>query len=437
MPLSDEETLAQLSQAVHDGETVLLHGPGGCGKTFQLRNLASQLVDEGKVVAMTAFTGVAAINLNVPEKKIKSRTLNSWSGIGLGKESAEKLATKVQLDKRARDRWNKTDVLMCDEVSMIGAMLFSKLDYVARKVRNCDEPFGGLQVIYSGDFLQLPPVKDDWVFNCPEWDDTPLRPFSFKEPKRYDDRAWFETLLRIRIGKPSQEDIQLLYSRLAAYEQLMRTLRPTDVRPTTLYSRRIDVTSMNHIEMDKLSSEEVSYESIDMFTAYKRGTKADAYETQIDETISKTIKLKIGAQVMLKANLSVETGLVNGSRGVVVTTGEDFVNVKFVSGRVERIERWRWSNEDDSGAYIRDQIPLILAWSLTIHQVQGATLDYAIIDLGRSVFEDNQAYVALGRVRSIGGVFLSAFVEESIRASTEALRYVAVLEETERMLGNS
>lgn len=427
----DDDTFERLWKSIRDGNNVILTGSGGCGKTHELRRIAGMLVDAGEVVAMTAFTGVAATNLSVPEKNIKPRTLNSWAGIGLGTDSDERLATKVSHDTKASRRWMSTTVLIIDEISMLGSKLFTTLDYIGRRVRRRNTPFGGLQIICSGDFLQLPPVKDEWVFKAEGWDDLALDPHSFKVPKRYDDQGWFEALLRFRKATHTKADMAILWERKKAYEELNLSL--TDVRPTVLYSRRVDVASMNHREMAELPGVEVVFEAFDVFTAHKRGVKIDKYLQALDDSIDKTLSFKVGAQVMLRQNLDVEEGLVNGSRGVAIAVTTAAVTVRFVSGKVIELSRSPFESKDDEGEAIRHQIPLMLAWSITIHKVQGLTLDYVVCDLGTSVFMPAQAYVALSRVRNRKGLFVSALYPKCITADPEAVAYDEELCEIERL----
>ena len=400
--------------------------------TYMLRQLAKDLTELGKKVAMTATTGVAAVGLNIPECKLNARTFHSWSGIGLGKESKEKLLEGCKRFKGCFNRWNYTDVLFLDEVSMFGGELFQKIDYIARNIRNTyDIPFGGLQLVISGDFLQLPPVKDEWIFTTEEWDDLALESFTLTEPKRYDDIEWFHTLLRIRKGKPSKADLELLKSREKAYNDLH--LDTMDIKPTILFSKRIDVSSMNDREMAKLPGEEINFIANDSFNPIKRGTKFGKYEKQLEEAAPTSIKLKVGSQVMLKTNLDVSTGLVNGSRGVILQMTESNVLVKFTNNLEIRIEKNNWEIIDSEGVAVRWQIPLILAWSLTTHKSQGATLDYAICDVGPSIFAPGQAYVALSRVRNKNGLFLSSFYKKSIMVDKQALEYSLELEEMEKL----
>nr|QBK86258.1 MAG: RecD helicase /ATP-dependent exoDNAse [Marseillevirus LCMAC102] len=422
--------------ALDNHENIILHGPGGTGKTTVLKKIASHAQDNNKIVCCTATTGVAAINLNVPEKKIAASTLHRWAGVGLAQGVVDKLYTKVYHDELARKRWLKTDVLIVDEISMLGADLIEKLDFIGRKIRNNQEvSFGGLQLVFSGDFLQLPPVKDKWAFQSFAWKEIIFVPFIFTEPKRYDNQDYFQLLLRIREGKHTIEDLKKLRNRVRSYEKLFSILDDTKtldvIRPTILHSLRVDVDSHNEKELAKLPDKTHEFIADDTFSASNNNVKSDYYIRLLDEAIPKAIALKVGAQVMLKCNLDVKGGLVNGSRGVILkimTEPEECVYVRFINGQEIRIAKHLWTIEDKDAVATRSQLPFILAYALTIHKCQGATLDYAICNLGPSVFADGQAYVALSRVRDIKGLFISEFYPDSIKTNQTALKYVLGLE---------
>lgn len=434
-----DDKLKKILLTIDSGANVILHSPGGTGKSWSLRLIASYLQGKGKIVACTATTGVAAVNLNYPEKQIVSSTLHSWAGVRLAKESAKKLCARICSKKCYRLRWAKTDVLIVDEVSMLGSEFVEKLDYIGKTIRKNDNPFGGIQIVFGGDFLQLPPVKDNWVFESQIWEDLNLVPFVLKEPKRYDDIKYYNILLRIRQGKQTQEDIDLLYKRVIAYDRLQQILKTTThknvIKPTIIYSRKMDVHAFNERELEKLPGETHSFSADDVFQKYSKDALKSNYTTLLDEMIPETITIKVGSQVMLKSNLDVNQGLVNGSRGVVTNIYpglEPSVQVKFINGKSMRLTRQVYDVEDKKASASRLQLPVILAWALTVHKVQGTTLDFAICDLGTSIFTDGQAYVALSRVRNFKGLFISDLYEESFMTNKSALEFEKQLIEKEK-----
>lgn len=401
--------------------------------THTIKKIASYLKFKGKEIACTATTGVAALGLAVPENFIISRTLHSWAGVGLAKGEVNGLVRKIKSNIDAMERWRIVSILILDEVSMLGREFFDKLEEVARKIKKSHLPFGGIQLILSGDFLQLPPVKDDWVFNSDSWKTLNLIPFIFKEPKRYDDIDYFHLLLRTREGSHTLQDVKKLKARTTAYKKLieyLKTSNVTSIKPTIMYSKRSDVNSFNIIELEKLEGSSCIYKAYDQIKYKTQVSKDDNYAIMLDDHAPREITLKIGAQVMLKVNLNVNEGLVNGSRGVVLEMLPAAVYIRFINGVKIWIGIYEWILEDKDGKATRAQIPLILAWALTVHKSQGVTLDYAICDLGSSIFSAGQAYVALSRVRNIQGLFISSFNANSLdMIDKRALNYSKSLED--------
>jgi ATP-dependent DNA helicase PIF1 len=411
---------------IESNKNVFLSGPGGCGKSYCLRILAKSLNDFGICCYCTAMTGIAALNLSCPG--VRTRTLHSWAGIGLGKDDGDTLIAKVLGNPMSKKRWLLTKVLIIDEISMLGASLITKLDLIGRGVRKCNLPFGGLIIIVSGDFLQLPPVKDNWAFLTDAWKSLDFITVPFTTPYRYSDMIWFQLLLRMRDGKLTQDDISLLETRVTAYDEYLE-LGPGDgefaIKPTILHSLKRDVYAYNMDELRKLDGEPVIYNCKDSYVKIERRVNQETYKLLLDDAIPESISLKPGAQVMLKANIDVDRKLVNGSRGVITRCEIDAVYVMFYRRNAEiRIATHTWDIEDDRMKASRSQIPLILAWSSTVHQSQGCTLDFAVCNLGSSVFEDGQAYVAASRVRSLEGLYLSNFYPSAIKTSPEALEYM-------------
>jgi hypothetical protein len=227
------------------------------------------------------------------------------------------------------------------------------------------------------------------------------------------------------------------YSKWAAETSLVEEARATDsakagseadalvVKPTMLYSRKVDVEGENAIELEKLPYGPVTWNATDAFTAIVKKTRKESYVQKMDDAIPPSVTIKVGAQVMLKANVDVSGGLANGSRGVVVrSTYPHGVYVKWMSGLVTLVVPFIWDYNDKYGRISRSQIPLILAWAFTIHKSQSTTLDYAIVNLGTSIFLPGQAYVALSRVRSGRGLFIEELVPRVITCNQDALTYV-------------
>jgi len=264
-----------------------------------------------------------------------------------------------------------------------------------------------------------------------------LRPFILEVPYRYSDPEFFQMLLRIRVGEQNENDYKTIRSRVRANKKMQDILSSLStekageiIKPTMFFSRRVDVDAYNAMELEKLSGEKIEFIAFDRFEIKRGSPIREEYIKILDDSIPRSIFFKVGAQVMLKTNIDVNAGLVNGSRGVVSEIIKDeALIVKFLSGVKIRIDLQTTDVEDKHAIAKRTQIPFVLAWCSTIHKSQSSTLDYAVIDLGNSIFCEGQSYVALSRCSSIDGLFISEFTQKSILINKEALRYTNELRE--------
>ena len=238
-------------------------------------------------------------------------------------------------------------------------------------------------------------------------------------------------LLRIRAGKPTKADLKCLKERHESYIN-MKNDETIEIKPTVLYSKKIDVATYNASKLNKCPEPTVYFYAHDTVGQLNKKIKPPTdriiqnVTSKLENTAPDTVVLRVGAQVMLKANVDVSSGLINGSRGVVKSIqNRDSVTVKFVNSGTHIITRWSWdcSDRELNVFAVRSQIPLILAWALTIHSTQSCTIDNVVCDLGVSVFAEGQAYVALSRVRSLEGLYLSAFSPTSIKTNKQALQF--------------
>jgi ATP-dependent DNA helicase PIF1 len=409
-PLKDslnDEQLDALNKIL-DGQSIFLTGPGGSGKSYLLEALQQEFKRLGKSLAITALTGCAALLLGP-----KAKTLHSWASIGLGKDSIDKTINNIIIRKK-RKNWVNTDCLVIDEVSMMTPQLLEMLDVIGKRLRNRpDLPMGGLQVVLVGDFYQLPPIyhgKCYFAFQSPVWNEIISATVCLKQIYRQSDEIFQKILGEARVGELSEISVETLKTRMNI------SWKQQAIRPTLLFTRNEDVDSINKRYYDKLTGDEVVYrvgevggnKTLDQYFKGKVAEKKPVQEKQTnDMPYDPVVCLKVGAQVMLTVN-SPEKRLVNGSRGVVTEINTKGAKVQFV-GRDHSIfiERHTWKTEDTTGG--PEQIPLRLAYALTIHKAQGASLDSALIDIGPSTFEYGQAYVALSRVRSLEALFVHDF----------------------------
>ena len=402
----DQQRAVDLAKS---GKSFFLTGAGGTGKSYVIQNIVKTLNSDGKDVALTAMTGCAALLLGKGAK-----TLHSWAGIGLGKEAAEVILMKLRKAFKAKKNWLAADTLIIDEVSMMMPDLLDKLDVIGKGIRRSTLPFGGLQLIMVGDMFQLPPVNKEskdcfFVFESKAWNSYIHDSVVLRNVHRQTDPVFLKILGEARTGILSKESLAILESRrTTAWKKL-------EIKPTLLFTKRADVDQINSSQLNKCEGEDK------IFTArtIKTQTFLTAHTVQqaTDYAIEKMDKngayvpdlvLRKGAQVMLLTNKYMDFGLVNGSRGIVEKFCDGpsgYPMVKFRNGEVLIIEPHTWESEDIDGLQ-RQQIPLRLAYAVTIHKAQGATLDCALIDIGDNTFEYGQAYVALSRVRSLDCLYI-------------------------------
>lgn len=407
-----------------------------------LRELISELKRRHKkdsdAVAVTASTGLAACNIG-------GVTLHSFSGIGLGKESVADLVKKIKRNPKARTRWIRTKILIMDEVSMVDGELFDKLEAIARQIRNNGQPFGGIQLVITGDFFQLPPVPDSgrlstFAFDSKTWNSCIAHTIGLTQVFRQRDPEFALMLNEMRLGNLSPESI-------ATFQSLSRSIHYEDgIQATELFSTRSEVDRANNQKMRSLPGEPVRFRASDTGTVpdpkYREKLLANCMAPA-------SIELKIHSQVMLIKNI--DDTLVNGSLGRVVAfmsaatfdimaedgeldiaskqkkmpgvgdTAQQWPLVQFalMDGTTRQLlcqpEQWKVELPNGEVQAARNQIPLILAWALSIHKAQGQTLERVKVDLRRA-FEKGQAYVALSRATCKEGLQVLGFDERKVMA---------------------
>jgi ATP-dependent DNA helicase PIF1 len=417
--------------AILEGKSIFITGPGGTGKSYLIQAIYNLIPERlGKHVSVTAMTGCAALLLGRYAK-----TLHSWAGVGLGRGSPAELATAIRRSGWTLKRWLGTDILVIDEVSMLTSDFLEKLNEVAQIVRRDKRPMGGLQVIFVGDFYQLPPVvKADeegrreipFVFESPVWKESLGKIITLTQIVRQADPVFQKVLNEARIGEVSESSLEILRSRQGIEWQ--KEL----IRPTLLFTRRAEVDIVNDKNLRALTTERKLF-AADIVFAPLESLRGVTKETpEIKRAIEKLDKdapylveliLAVGAQVMLLSNIDPQQGLVNGSRGVVM--GFDSMGtplVQFRHGQPIPISATTWESEQIEGLS-RKQIPLRLAYAITIHKAQGATLDSALIDIGSNTFEYGQAYVALSRVKSLDSLYIWDVEPSAFRAHPKVKQF--------------
>ena len=400
-------------------KNVFLTGQAGSGKST---NLSRLMIEERQLhIDITSTTGVSAVNIG-------GRTIHSFSGIGVinNGHSIEEIVKKVKKIKNKKEGGNavknilECSILVIDEISMLSLFYFETLDQVFKIIRKNEKPFGGIQVIFTGDMLQLPPIDGEFCFKSKIWKSLNLQIVYLQTLYRFTDVGYSEMLGRIRTASHTPEDNVELFKRFLAYKNT--DLDALKIQPTFLYSKKIDVFEKNYTELEKNSNPMIEITAIDSIPLGLNKIE----ENTLNLMAPKILHLKIGAQVMLTVNTDVESGLCNGSRGVVLEYEEkqNILKIEFSGGRHESFCMHSFEHkENDKVISARKQFPFILAYSLSIHKIQGATLDCAVVNINASIFEASQAYIALSRVRSRDSLYIQSYKPNKIFCDPEALQF--------------
>jgi ATP-dependent DNA helicase PIF1 len=426
-PVRFSKQQMKVLEAVACRKSVFMTGSAGTGKSFILSyilRVLEALCKEGSVY-VTASTGLAACALG-------GTTLHSFAGIGLGIGSPESLVIKILRKKDLVKRWNSVEALIIDEISMIDGELFDKIEYVARRIRGNNACFGGIQLIVTGDFYQLPPVNPPnpqkyFAFEADCWQKCFDLQVELEHVFRQSDGVFVGMLNEIRKGLKTLKTLESL-------RMCFRVLPDdgTGIIPTRLYPLKVDVKQENLQKLNALGANIVTFTSVD---------KADshAHRFMLDHMrFEKELQLCVGAQVMLIKNLDTMRGLVNGAKGVVVGFHSRYdepqedesklprslaraVNpsglwpvVRFNSGAIAIGPQKETAEDGGVEVVSRLQVPLILAWALSVHKCQGMTLSKVETDLSRA-FEYGMVYVALSRVKDLDGLQLIGFDPSRIK----------------------
>ena len=440
------------------GENIALMGPAGTGKTTLVKKFKEIAESKNKHIAITAMTGCAAILLGNGAK-----TLSSWSGLRVPKGQQTDVVHRFHNYRKNEPyfvEWEKVKILLIDEMSMMSQYMFEILDRIGKTIRNSEKPFGGIQLICIGDFHQLPPIPSaenpnsgNYCFQSPIWKATfpEENQVLLKTIFRQSDPMFQSILSGIRGDiQLGTEHLKILRSCLNKEydENKYEGCHLPKIVPT-----RAECDRINKKMFSKISSPTYSFE-IDEITNCRRFVNSNDYLPISEELLKKCFRMKtkdienelkvlktalpsseafhvkIGATVMCTINLDLECGICNGSIGIVTNISKKCVTVKFSNGHVKDIVRKEWQSEEYPTIVV-SHIPLILAWAITIHKSQGATLPMAEINVGNDIFADGQVYVAISRVKSLEGLYLSSFNQYRIRVNSMVKEFYANIPEIE------
>lgn len=375
------------------GENIFLTGQAGSGKTYLLNKYVGFLKKNKIPVAVTASTGIAATHIG-------GITIHSWSGIGIKNTLSEKHLLRIISNPRIRIQIESAKVLVIDEISMLHSYRLDMINKICKKVRHSEEPFGGLQVIFCGDFFQLPPIDEDgsgeprFAFRADAWEELNLKICYLDEQHRQWDEDFLRVLNDIRLGELSEFTFETLATRLNKSIE-------GSILPTKLYTHNADVDAINNFDLGKIAKTEHHFKMEStgdkkLVEALVKGCLAPA-----------DLIVKEGAVVMFVKN-NQPKGYINGTLGIVCgfDSEDGYPIVQTHAGKKIVATPSSWVLEDNDIVLAEiSQVPLRLAWAITVHKSQGMSLDLAEIDLSKS-FALGMGYVALSRVRSLGGIKL-------------------------------
>ena len=389
-------------QSILNGDTIFLTGSPGTGKSFVLQVIMPKLFH--KNVGITATTGCAAINVG-------GTTIHSFFKLkpdtNVSKHIAKLTSTKCDTYKKIRD----LDILIIDEVSMLDSILCNTISDILKACKNTDRVFGGIQMIFVGDFFQLPPITNNFCFLSSSWIELNPKIIELTELIRQTDDKLFQLILaKLRFGKLTKQIYDILIKN--------KEITFADIKPTKLYPNNVDVDKINQKEIKKLL---VNEPKSNTFVAYFTKVANDSLKQKLNEY---TIFLCVGSQVMITRNISIENELVNGTRGVVVDINKSSCFVKTLNGLVHEINYYPQEYKNN---YVKNLtimfMPIKLAYALTIHKSQGSTIDYLEIDLGSKIFEYGQGYTALSRGKKLENIKIISLHCDSFKVHPNVIKW--------------
>lgn len=450
MPLSNEQKYA--FEKFKQGQNLVITGPGGTGKSELIKHFVAHAALINKPLQVTALTGCAALLIGSSAK-----TIHSWSGIKLGKGPIDEIIAKTLKSRKAKKNWKKTQVLIIDEASMMSKKMYDLLDRLAQAMRFNNRPFGNMQVILVGDFYQLPPICSDgepdtgrFCFESENYYKAfPIEQHVvLKTIYRQNDPVYIKILNEIREGELSDSSIEILNQYVNREYDMEQN---NGVSLTKLFPTRSKVETTNHIMFERIKDDSIDCKAVTIQNAVayaESGKIIESDKMELCQSLSSrerdqeteqlmnnspmmpVLSLKKGATVMCTANIGMENGVCNGSQGIVIdfVGRENIPKVKFSNGHVMLMERHTWQSDVYPTICVK-QYPLVLAWALTIHKIQGTTLTNAQMDIGNDIFAYGQSYVALSRIRSLDGLYLSSFVPSKVKADPRVKAFYSQLPE--------
>lgn len=380
-------------KAIKEGRNIFISGCGGVGKSWML-NMIKQKYNK---FCITSSTGVSAL-------LIGGITFHSMSGIGLGRDTVDDYVQKIRYNAKQFKYIKALEGIILDECSMLGASYFEKVDSVFRKIRGVNEPFGGIQMIISGDFFQLPPVQDKYLFETSVWYEMNLVNIILTEVKRQTDKDFIKVLLKLREGKMTKDIAKFLET----------YVREADDDIIKLCPLKKQADSHNKKMLDQIDEEERTYDAKMGAVSKVSPTVRDSMFNFMMEnmTAPNHLMIKKSCKVLYLIN-DKDKKLVNGSEGIVVDFIKSYPLVKF-GDKIVHVTPHRYEVKDkDENVFYYEQLPLLVCYAISIHKSQGLSLQKASINIGSKIFTQGQAYVALSRIISLEGLYIESFDKRS------------------------
>jgi ATP-dependent DNA helicase PIF1 len=388
------ERQAYAFEQIKEGNNILLTGSSGTGKSYLLKYVKNWANTSDYNIAICSTTGSSALLIN-------GKTLHSYLGIGLAKKSPSQLYEDLRKKNiKILQRILKLDILVIDEISMVDTLFFEKVNEFLQIVRENNLYFGGIQLIFSGDFCQLPPVNGDYCFKSDIWKNMNIQVILLTKIMRQDDPEFIDILEKLKWGNCTPEIIKKL-------KTLKKTVFPDDgIEPTILYCKNVDVDSINIQKYNLLLENNPDRK---LYKTYYSNTSVGIKYWAQSLKIPETVDLCIGAQVMVTWNVDLENDIANGSRGIVIKVNKTDILIRLINGREVLIP---YVSVEDDGFEV-SFMPLKLAYAITIHKSQGATIDRLIINI-EDCFADGQAYVAISRARNLENMKIVGAIKASV-----------------------
>lgn len=440
--LSDEQKIA--FEKFKKRENICILGPGGSGKSRIIKTIQEynmQFFQENfyRKIYMTATTGVAAYNLNFSNDVLASSgmTIHSFLGIGTGSGTIYDLIKRINKSPNIINVIKTDHILVIDEISLLSADLFEKINLIYRHYRKSKEYFGGIQILLTGDFLQTEAIFNEssneigdtkrLLFESPLFNEMFPEPITFKQNHRQkDDTFYYELLSRIRIGKHTQEDIDLLNTKCEKYKDELKQVKQKGITPLNLVISNALALQINKKNMDNINSD---------YTYYNHSVSKFGHNTDLLKTMQKDLEkqfntkgllklsLKVNTRVMLIRNIDVAMGLINGSMGVITHLYKTEITVAFDNGHTVNIPKVEWMLDINNNWVKFKQLPIICAYAITIHKSISLTLDHVICDLDKA-FCNHLVYLALSRIRTFDKLLLKSFDPNKIIVNEKIIKYL-------------